>query len=82
LWKWEGFDYRFKPEPKLRPLNADEMRALVGQVISMHGSTQCVTECGAGSHVRTGHGFVTAAYLLNYATYRDTGKPVGVEVVE
>ena len=82
-WDWWRCRFRVKPAPRLRPLNADELKALVGQVLALDKRVTAVVMSYEDAHV-----FVAGVYrhgqdLMKQGwTYRDTGKPVGVEVVE
>ncbi len=69
-------------EPKYRPLNGDELKALVGQVIVNElGRSELVTVFDpADGTVKTDRSWINAAGLLRTCVYPDTGKPVGVEV--
>lgn len=74
--------FRIKPEPKLRPLNPQEMRGLVGKVLE-HKRSKRVDVVQDYNPVDNSVKWLGTVYyshnLLELCVYADTGKPVGVE---
>jgi len=77
--------YRIKPEPKYRPLNAQEMKKLVGKIICCDNNIYNVLAFSEIDDQLTvgiiGDIWITNHALMDKYTYPD-GKPVAVEVTK
>lgn len=72
--------YRIKPEPKLRPHNADELKALVGKILLYQptGAVHLVTGfTDVGQRVRVASDWYTKECLFKEWQHLD-GSPCGV----